>query len=462
MNPIFLKNYAMEGYTLFWIIVPASVFMTLNFTTLHSMSIKYLQLENIFFLLLKYKYLILFPLAIVEGPILAVIAGFLSMGGFLNVFIVYPIIVLGDIIGDTVCYMFGRWGVPGFLKRIIKRLGLKPENMDRVRVYFDSNPKKTVSLSKITLGIGFAGIYLAGNARIPYLRFIRICLITSALQYVVYLNIGLLFGSAYKQISNYLNFFAAFALVTLLSIILFYIVKSIRKKIMRILFVSSSYYPHINGVYYFVCRIGPLLQERGHKVAVIAPSESVHFSHKEIDNLDVYGVPSLSVIINPSIRIPIPFLLKSRIKRIIGSFKPDIIHIQDHFPLSKAVVQVNKNLKIPIIGSNHFMPENFTILLQNENLKKRLENFLWKGFSKVFNQVNLVTTPTETGARLIRPRLKVDAIAISSGISLEIFNPSGDTREIKKNISSLINPYCCMWADLTRKNILKRYFKLWL
>ena len=201
---------------------------------------------------------------------------------------------------------------------------------------------------------------------------------------------------------------------------------------MRILFASSSYYPHINGVYYFVCRIGPLLQERGHKVAVIAPSESVHFSLKKIDNLDVYGVPSLSVIINPSIRIPIPFLLKSRIREIIENFKPDIIHIQDHFPLSKAVVQVNKNLKIPIIGSNHFMPENFTILLQNENLKRRFESFLWKGFSKVFNQVNLVTTPTETGAGLIRSRLKVEVIVISSGISLEIFNPSGDTREIKE------------------------------
>jgi 1,2-diacylglycerol 3-alpha-glucosyltransferase len=201
---------------------------------------------------------------------------------------------------------------------------------------------------------------------------------------------------------------------------------------MRILFASSSYYPHINGVYYFVCRIGPLLQERGHKVAVIAPSESVHFSLKKIDNLDVYGVPSLSVIINPSIRIPIPFLLKSRIREIIENFNPDIIHLQDHFPLSKAVVQINKNLKIPIIGTNHFMPENFTVLLQNENLKRRFESFLWKGFSKVFNQVNLVTTPTETGAELIRSRLKVEVIVISSGISLKIFNPSGDTREIKE------------------------------
>ncbi|HEU5365936.1 MAG TPA: glycosyltransferase [Hanamia sp.] len=204
---------------------------------------------------------------------------------------------------------------------------------------------------------------------------------------------------------------------------------------MNILFVSSSYYPHINGVYYFVCRVGPMLQERGHKVAVIAPSESLHFSNTKIDNLHVYGIPSFPVIINPTIRLPIPFLLKSRIAQIIENFKPDVIHIQDHFPLSKAVVEVNKKLKIPIIGSNHFMPENFTVLLKNKNLKKRLENYLWKGFSKVFNQLNIVTTPTETGAQLIRPRLKVNAIAISSGINLSLFNPSGDTTEIKEKYS---------------------------
>src|ERR1017187_6539515 len=128
--------------------------------------------------------------------------------------------------------MFGRWGVPEFFKKIIKRWGLKPENMDRVRVYFDANPRKTISLSKITLGIGIAGIYLAGHAKIPYSRFIRICLITSALQYVIYLGIGLLFGSAYKQISQYLDFFAAFSIVTGVSILLFFIVKSYRRKLL--------------------------------------------------------------------------------------------------------------------------------------------------------------------------------------------------------------------------------------
>jgi membrane-associated protein len=193
--------------------------------------LKHIYLENIILLLLKFKYLILFPLAIVEGPILAVIAGFVCASGYLNVFIVYPIIVFGDIIGDTICYLFGRLGVPVFLKKIIKRLGLVPRDLNKVRIYFEANPKKTISLSKITLGIGVAGIYLAGNARVPYTRFIRICLVTSALQYIFYLGVGLLFGAAYKQISHYLDFFAGLAIVTGLSIVLFYFIQSRRKKI---------------------------------------------------------------------------------------------------------------------------------------------------------------------------------------------------------------------------------------
>ena len=204
---------------------------------------------------------------------------------------------------------------------------------------------------------------------------------------------------------------------------------------MKILFVSDTYYPHINGVYYFICRIGPLLQGKGHEVAVIAPSESIYASHKKIDNLEVYGLPSLPVINQATIRLPIPLLLKSRINRIIQSFKPDIIHIQDHFIISKSVVNVNRNLKIPIVGTNHFMPENVTVLMSGEYMKESFERYTWKKFSKVFNQVSLVTTPTETGAQLIRPKLRVETVAISSGISLENFNPLGDTREIKEKYS---------------------------
>src|ERR1700693_5824376 len=102
-------------------------------------------MDHILHLLAHYKYFILFPLAIVEGPILAVIAGFLCIRGFLNPFIVFPVIVIGDIMGDTLCYSLGRWGVPGFIKKIGYWFGVNPKTIHRARIYFDSNPIRTIS-----------------------------------------------------------------------------------------------------------------------------------------------------------------------------------------------------------------------------------------------------------------------------------------------------------------------------
>jgi membrane-associated protein len=188
-------------------------------------------MDHILNLLSHYKYYLLFPLAIVEGPILAVIAGFLCMKGVLNPFFVYPIIVVGDIIGDTVCYSLGRWGVPPFIKKIGYWLRLNPKNIKRAKIYFDSNPVRTISLSKITLGIGVAGIYLAGIARISYKKFILICLVTSLAQYLFYLSIGLLFGQAYIQINQYLDNIASLFIISALVFLLFLFIRSTFKRI---------------------------------------------------------------------------------------------------------------------------------------------------------------------------------------------------------------------------------------
>jgi membrane protein DedA with SNARE-associated domain len=115
------------------------------------------------------------------------------------------------------------------LKRVVKAIGLHPENMQAVRSYFGANPARTISLSKITLGVGFAGIYMAGIAKIPYKKFISVCLLTSALQYIVYLSVGLLFGSAYRQIDHYMDIFTALTIVIVLTILLFIFIKSKRR-----------------------------------------------------------------------------------------------------------------------------------------------------------------------------------------------------------------------------------------
>ena len=177
-----------------------------------------------------FKYLFLFPLAVVEGPILAVIAGLLCSEGFLNPAIVYPIIVLGDITGDSLVYALGRWGNSARPRRWYRLIGLTTGKIDRARTYFAGNPVKTVSLSKVILGVGVAGIFLAGNSKVPYRTFLAVCLGTSAIQYTVYLGIGLLFGRAYKEIDCYLNYFAAILIVAAFGLFFVFILKSLDKR----------------------------------------------------------------------------------------------------------------------------------------------------------------------------------------------------------------------------------------
>lgn len=188
-------------------------------------------MENIIELLAHYKYFILLPLAIVEGPILAVIAGLLCSQRILNPFYSYLIIVLGDITGDSIVYLLGRWGKSPRLRKISRWLGLTDIKLERARVFFEANPNKTISLSKIILGVGVAGIYMAGHAKIAYNKFIGICLVTSALQYIFYIGTGFLFGEAYKQISHYLDYFATVSILGALAIAVFFFVQSKLKKI---------------------------------------------------------------------------------------------------------------------------------------------------------------------------------------------------------------------------------------
>jgi membrane protein DedA with SNARE-associated domain len=188
-----------------------------------------LALDYIIHLLTVYKYFTLFPLAVVEGPILAVIAGLLCSEGFLNPVIAYPIIVLGDITGDSLLYALGRWD-SGRPSRWYRWIGLTAEKIDRARTYFVGNPVKTVSLSKVILGAGIAGIFLAGNSRIPYRKFLVICLATSAGQYTVYLGIGLLFGRAYKDLNLYLNYIATISILLAFGLFFLLILKSLGKR----------------------------------------------------------------------------------------------------------------------------------------------------------------------------------------------------------------------------------------
>lgn len=177
-------------------------------------------MDGIITLLLTYKYLILVPIAIVEGPIASVIAGFLVTLGFLNIFFVYVIIVLGDIIGDTALYYLG-YGGKTILNKYGSFLGITQERLEQAKRYFETKHQKAIILSKIIHGVGVAGLVTAGILRIPYRRYIKSCITVTIPQSAILLLTGILFGHAYLQIGKYLDYFAATISIVVLAVVAF-------------------------------------------------------------------------------------------------------------------------------------------------------------------------------------------------------------------------------------------------
>jgi len=171
-------------------------------------------------LLLTYKYLILIPLSIIEGPIVAVICGFLVTLNILNLFLVYAILVIGDIIGDGLIYYIGYSG-----KRFLKYFRVTDEKLEKAKIYFHENHKKAIIMSKLVHGIGFTGLVAAGASHVPYKKYFKTCTLISLIQSAVMLTIGILFGHAYVQIGKYLDYYAAGISILVLIIVLIIFIK---------------------------------------------------------------------------------------------------------------------------------------------------------------------------------------------------------------------------------------------
>lgn len=181
-------------------------------------------MENLVLLLTNYGYFILFPISVIEGPIVTIIAGFLSSLGIMNIFIAYAVVMAGDVVGDSGIYWIGRFG-NAFFSRYFKK---QHEKIERVKEYFKAHERKAIALSKLFHGIGITGLLAAGSLKVPYKRYIMICFLTTAAQSVVLITIGALFGHAYIQLNRYLNYYAAATIVVGLIIIFVIAIKKLK------------------------------------------------------------------------------------------------------------------------------------------------------------------------------------------------------------------------------------------
>ena len=194
---------------------------------------------------------------------------------------------------------------------------------------------------------------------------------------------------------------------------------------MKILIASDLHWPTINGVATFSRNLAQGMAARGHEVHVIAPSQTGK-KCKEIDG---------NYVVHRTASVPFPFYQNFRIslnpskevKKIIEEFDPDIIHIQMLMWIGQAAMKYGNKNGIPIVSTNHAMPENLMDNLKLLAPVSRPINYILTEYGARFHaKSDIVTLPTQSAIDMFKASDKVDApmYAVSNGIDLSHFTPS--------------------------------------
>lgn len=176
--------------------------------------------------LLNYRYLILFPLTIIEGPIVTVTAGVLSSLGLFNFFVVYVVAVIGDLTGDALYYSIGRFGRKP-LERWGHFVGFSKERLEKMENHFADHGGKTLMAAKLSHGIGGIVLITAGVAKISFRKFLVFNFWATLPKTLILLLIGFYFGNTIVGLRRYFDF--AWLGTLAITIVLFIIYMLLRK-----------------------------------------------------------------------------------------------------------------------------------------------------------------------------------------------------------------------------------------
>lgn len=194
---------------------------------------------------------------------------------------------------------------------------------------------------------------------------------------------------------------------------------------MKILLAGQAYYRRDNGQAVFTITLAEGLAAAGHAVMVLAPAAGRQPAQWREQGVAVQAIPALPLLDNTNVTL----FSGSLVSDALDQFQPDVVHIQDHYFLSRAVLRAARGRGIVAVGANHFLPENLTDnILRGLPLVRAvqplLNRLLWRNMLGVYNQLAAVSTPTETAAAILRAQaIRPPVSAISCGVDVQRFQP---------------------------------------
>lgn len=178
-------------------------------------------------LLIQYKYVIIFPIAIIEGPILTFVCGTLFKLGYFDFWPLYLVLIFGDLAGDFAWYYLGYWTAKPLVKQFGIFLNITPAIFEKLELLFHGHKNKILFLNKISMGFGFttATLMAAGASRVSIRSYALMNLLGGFIWTGFLMTLGYYFGYLYSTLEKELG------LMTLIfaGVVLIFVLNGFRK-----------------------------------------------------------------------------------------------------------------------------------------------------------------------------------------------------------------------------------------
>ncbi|WP_328617127.1 glycosyltransferase family 4 protein [Amycolatopsis sp. NBC_00355] len=171
---------------------------------------------------------------------------------------------------------------------------------------------------------------------------------------------------------------------------------------LRVLIGADTFPPNVNGASFFAERLARGLARRGHDVHVVCPSAGGPSHTEERDGYTVHRVRSRAIPFHTDYRFCTPGGARKEVGPLLDRLRPDVVHVQAHFGVGRALLEAAAERELPGMATNHFMPDN---LLGYTPFPKRVKDSIarwaWRDLVRVYRDARIVTTPTPRAAEVL-------------------------------------------------------------
>lgn len=195
----------------------------------------HLTIPEIVDLIIKYRYAILFPIAFLEGPVVAVVSGFMIATKFMDFWPSYLILVSANITGDIVYYLIGYLVPRNKLNKVLMFFKISSKKIDSAETMFLRNRKSAIIFGKVAHAIGSVFLITAGILKVPLIEYLKIGTLIELPKALLFIMIGLYFGRSVTNLGKVVNYSVfGFIIVTAVFIIInYYMTKYTEERIKK-------------------------------------------------------------------------------------------------------------------------------------------------------------------------------------------------------------------------------------